>query len=188
MLRSAPECFRPLRSTSKKHRATDTSPRRPLRPLPASTRADPSANRARTLRQRCARQRFAHTPLATAPLVAELIRTAATSLMDTPVDTETGLCTSAPNLSAKSFSNNKLVQGKFNKLSKTGWLMLQILVSSQCQANAMNMKRRLYTDRRVSSKLLLRAIDEDTLRLLLTEDALESLKTTVSASYFCFSP
>ena len=167
---------------------TDTSPRRPLRPLPASTRADPSANRARTLRQRCARQRFAHTPLATAPLVAELIRTAATSLMDTPVDTETGRCTSAPNLSAESFNNNKRVQGKFNKLSKTGWLMLQILVSSQCQANAMNMKRRLYTDRRVSSKLLLRAIDEDTLRLLLTEDALESLKTTVSASYFCFSP
>ena len=50
MLRSAPECFRPLRSTSKKHRATDTSPRRPLRPLPASTRP----TRARTERERSA--------------------------------------------------------------------------------------------------------------------------------------
>ena len=108
--------------------------------------------------------------------------------MDTPVDTETELCTSAPNLSAESFSNNKRFQKKFNKLSDRGWLMLHVLLSAQCIANAKNKKRRLHTDRRVSSKLLLRAIDEDTLRLLLTGDALESLKTKVSASYFCFSP
>ena len=188
MLRSASDHSEALRrNTERRTRALvalfDPSPRRP-----APTRADPRPTRARTPRRRCARQRFAYTPLATAPLVAELIRTAATLLMDTPVDTETGLCTSAPNLSAESFRNNKRVQGKFNKLSKTGWLMLHMLLASQCQANAMNKNRRLYTDRRVSSKLLLRAINEDTLRLLLTGDALESLKTKVSASYFCFSP
>jgi len=54
---------------------------------------DPSPRRPAPTR---ARQRFAHTPLATAPLLAELIRTAVTSLMDTPVDTETGLCSRAP--------------------------------------------------------------------------------------------
>ena len=108
--------------------------------------------------------------------------------MDTPVDTETELCTNAPNLSAESFSKNRRVQKMFNNLSDKAWLMLHMLVSSQCIANAAEKRRRPHTDLKQSSKLFARTINEDTLRQLLTEDALKNLKTKVSASYFCFSP